>query len=366
MSTLEAEDRAAIRGALARLLSDQADESRLRKTMATDSGHDEELWRAIGDMGIVGLLIDPEFGGIGGTIADFESIMELAGAALVAPALLSTGAMAACLLAQSSDADLKGRLLGTIATGQTIAAVAVTGDGGRWTREDVAVSANDSRLHGHASFVVSGNVSTILLVAAKSAKGIAVYEVAPSAPGVSSVVLQTWDPTIRLSRFEFDDVQATQIVGLDWSSIERMLDVARVALAGEQAGACRQIFDITVDYLKTRVQFGRPIGGFQALKHMAADMLIEVESATSAARAAAEALATDDPAARTLISLASFACADAFQEVAETAVQMHGGIAFTWEHPAHLYLRRARANAQLFGSSTYHRDRYVTALEDAA
>ena len=150
------------------------------------------------------------------------------------------------------------------------------------------------------------------------------------------------------------------------AAIEHALNLARVALAGEQAGAARRIFDITVDYLKTRVQFGRPIGGFQAIKHMAADLLIEVESATSAARAAAQAIEDDASDRQVLVNLASFACADAFSEVAATAIQMHGGIAFTWEHPAHLYLRRARADAQLFGNSDLYRERYVAALENAA
>jgi len=144
-----------------------------------------------------------------------------------------------------------------------------------------------------------------------------------------------------------------------------MLDLARVALAGEQAGAARRVFDMTTEYIKTRVQFGRPVGGFQAIKHMAADLLLEVESATSVAQRAAQALAEESPQAQELINLAAFACADAFSQVAATSIQMHGGIAFTWEHPAHLYCRRARADAQLFGSPDFYRERYLSALEKA-
>jgi alkylation response protein AidB-like acyl-CoA dehydrogenase len=150
--------------------------------------------------------------------------------------------------------------------------------------------------------------------------------------------------------------------GAAWTAVERALDMARVALAGEQAGGARRVLEMTVDYAKTRVQFGRPIGGFQAIKHMAADLLLESESATSAARHAAQALADGAPDAGAAISLAAFACADAFVTVAAAGIQMHGGIAFTWAHPAHLYLRRARAGAQLFGAPAFYRERYLRQL----
>ena len=123
------------------------------------------------------------------------------------------------------------------------------------------------------------------------------------------------------------------------------------------------MLDFTIDYAKTRIQFGRPIGGFQAIKHMAADLLLESESATSAARNAARKLADGAPDAEAAVALAAFACADAFVTVAATSIQMHGGIAFTWDHPAHLYLKRARADAALFGDSNIHRERYLQALE---
>jgi alkylation response protein AidB-like acyl-CoA dehydrogenase len=135
-----------------------------------------------------------------------------------------------------------------------------------------------------------------------------------------------------------------------------------VALAGEQAGGARRCLEFTVDYAKNRIQFGRAIGSFQAVKHMAADLLLETESATSAARNAAARLAEGASDAPAAISLAAFACADAYVQTTATGVQMHGGIAFTWAHPAHLYLRRARAGAQLFGTSAVHRERYLTQL----
>ncbi len=370
MTPIGIEERAAIREGFARLLSAKASEADLRNVMASETGHDAGLWKAISDMGIVGLLIDPEYGGIGASIVEIETVMEEAGAVLLAGPLLASGVMAASLLAESTDAETKARWLPGIASGDIIATVAMTGDKGLWTLDDIAVQAREASdgwaLSGAANYVLSANVADALLVVARTGSGVRVFAVDPNAAGVLLVPLQGWDPTVRLSRITFENAPAVPLSGVDGASVERMLDLARVALAGEQAGACRRIFDMTVEYLRTRVQFGRPIGGFQALKHMAADLLIEVESATSAARAAAQALAAGSLDAPALVSLASFACADAFHQVAASSIQMHGGIAFTWEHSAHLYLRRARVDAQLFGPSSYHRDRYVSALEITA
>lgn len=370
MTMISAEERLAIRDGFSRLLSEKCSEADVRRTMVSDDGHDIGLWEAMAKMGITALLVPAEHGGIGAGPVEVETIMEEAGASLLSGPLMSSAVLAAGLLSQSDDNDTKARLLPGIASGERIATVAFTGDSGTWTPEGVTVVAepvgNGWHLKGTASFVTSANVADLLLVIARTPIGLGCFEITSKEAGVRTEALQTWDPTIRLSRITFDGAHASPISGIDDAAIERTLDLGRVALAGEQAGGARRIFDMTVDYLKMRVQFGRPIGGFQALKHMAADLLIEVESATSAARAAALALDGDAPDKNALVSLAAFACADAFSEVAATAIQMHGGIAFTWEHPAHLYLRRARADAQLFGQSDAYRERFVAAMEKAA
>ena len=338
--------------------------------MASEDGHDAHLWKAAVELGIAGLLVDAEYGGIGAGPIEIEIVMEEAGAALMPAPLLSSAVMATELVADSRDDAAKARLLPGFLSGATIATVAITGEKGLWTPEDVSVAATAHggiwRVSGIASYVLWAGIANVLLVVARSGAGLRVYEVDPKAQGVPIEPLKSWDRTLRLSRISFDAALATRIAGTDETTIARMLDVARVALAGEQAGAARKMFDMTVEYLKTRIQFGRPIGGFQALKHMAADLLLEVESATSAARQAARALAEGSPDKNVLVSLAAFACADAFAQVAATAIQMHGGIAFTWEHPAHLYLRRARADAQLLGASARYREDYVSALEKAS
>jgi alkylation response protein AidB-like acyl-CoA dehydrogenase len=369
MTTIDGDELAAIRDGFARLLAEKCTESDVRRNMDSDDGHDRALWQAMSEMGIPALAVPVEHGGIGAGPVEVAALMEEAGAALLAGPLLGSSVLATGLLVHANSED-QARLLPGLASGERLAAVAMTGDRGDWTLEGVSVRAeprgNIWELSGTASFVLSANVADFLLVIARTDDGLTCFEVAPNGRGVTLETLETWDRTIRLSRVTLDGADARPIGGIDDAALECTLDLARVALAGEQAGAARRIFEISVDYLKTRVQFGRPIGGFQALKHIAADLLIQVESATSAARAAAQALAAEGPDKEALVALASFACADAFHEVAATAIQLHGGIAFTWEHPAHLYLRRARADAQLFGQADMFRDRYVAALENAA
>jgi alkylation response protein AidB-like acyl-CoA dehydrogenase len=176
--------------------------------------------------------------------------------------------------------------------------------------------------------------------------------------------MPTFDHTLRLARIGFAGTQAHRLDATRpvWCAVRQALNLALVALAGEQAGGARRCLEFTVDYAKSRIQFGRAIGSFQAIKHMAADLLLETESAISAARNAASRLAEGAKDAEAAISLAAFACADAFTTTTAASIQMHGGIAFTWAHPAHLYLRRARADAQLFGTPAVHRERYLAQL----
>ena len=363
MTTLAADERAALREAVQKLLADRSSEADVRRTMETESGYDADLWRQLAEMGITGLIIDPEFGGAGAGPLELEAVMEEAGAALLCGPLLSSAVFAAGLLDASGDADAKARLLPGIASGECIATVAVTGgERASWTAEDVAVTANGDQLSGVSDYVMHANLANVMLVVAKTSDGLGVFEVDPKAAGVKITVQKTLDLTQRLAKVEFTNTAARRLVNTNWDAVETALNLTRIALAGEQAGAAERIFNITVEYINSRIQFGRPIGGFQAIKHMAADLLIEKESAISAARAAAQALADDATDKDAAISLAAFACADSFHKIAFDSIQMHGGIAYTWVCPAHLYLRRARADQQLFGNSNFYRERYVAQL----
>ena len=368
MATFTQEDRTALTDALRHLLGDHGTEAHVRRAMETPRGYDPTLWRRLAEMGVVGLVVDENHGGGGGGPVELERVMEEAGAALLCGPLLSSGVLAASLIQSLDDQDAKTRLLPAIADGARIATVALTGEAGGWTPETVSVSAEQGdggwTLSGVSSFVTHGQLADTLLVAARANGGIAVFEVDAGAAGMTVTALPAFDHTLRLARIAFGATPARALADgrPAWDAVERALDITRVALAGEQAGGARRVLEMTVDYAKARVQFGRPIGGFQAIKHMAADLLLESESAISAARHAAQAMADCAPDAAASISLAAFACADAFNAVAAASIQMHGGIAFTWAHPAHLYLRRARADAQLFGTPSFYRERYLRQL----
>jgi alkylation response protein AidB-like acyl-CoA dehydrogenase len=363
--TITAEDRTALTDSLRRLLTDLSAEADVRRAMETAEGYDPALWRALAEMGVVGLIVEENFGGVGAGPVELERVMEEAGAALLCSPLISSGVLAAALLQALGDEDAKTRLLPGVADGSTIATAALTGPKGGWTADDVAVHADaDGRLTGVAGFVTHGQIADVILTLAQTPEGLALFEVSPKAEGLSIKALPTFDHTLRLAELTFASTPARRLGGARpaWEAVEAALNLVNVALAGEEAGGARRGLDMAVDYAKTRAQFGRLIGSFQAIKHMAADLLLETESAISAARHAAQALADDAPDAPASIALAAFACADAFNQVAATNIQMHGGIAFTWAHPAHLYLRRARADAQLFGASAFHRERYLKQL----
>lgn len=369
MTTISAEERIAMRDSFARLLEQRADEEALRKAIDTDIGYDTALWQDMAEMGVLGLLIDPELGGIGGDAILLEMLMEEAGSRLLCSPFISTAVVASSLIGASTNEDVKSQMLSEIVAGQLTIALALTGSKGLWTSDGIDVTAQQNgdswQLNGNASFVMHAETAGGILAIAKVDNDIRVFLVAPNAPGVEISTLKTNDPTLRLSQITLSGAAGQLLEGVDDVAVNNAMNLARIALAGEQAGGVKRIFDITIDYLQTRYQFGRQIGSYQAMKHMAADMLVEVESATSAARNAATSHATASDDARTLVSLASFACADAYRDVTAQAIQMHGGIAYTWEHPAHLYWRRARTGLWLFGSSDHHRDQYLTQLEAA-
>ncbi|MFT4102361.1 MAG: acyl-CoA dehydrogenase family protein [Burkholderiaceae bacterium] len=340
------EERTALRDSVRRMFADRCAEKDVRRIMDTESGHDGELWRVIAGLGLTGLLVAEEHGGLGLGPVELELVMEEAGA-VVAPAPLISTAVASALL--------EGEYATALASGDSIAAVVPLG-ARDWTgRAQVRVA--DGRAQGTAEFVPDAQIADILVLAADD--GVHVVE----RSAVEVTPLPVFDRTRRMARVRFDG-PATRIG--DGSRVEHAQAIGLIALAGEQTGGARRILDMTVDYARERHQFGRAIGSFQAVKHMAADLLLEAESATSAARDAARQLADGSPTRHASIALAAFACADAFLRCAKDGIQMHGGIAFTWEHPAHLYLRRARSGVQLFGDSRHWRERYIQALETQA
>jgi alkylation response protein AidB-like acyl-CoA dehydrogenase len=238
----------------------------------------------------------------------------------------------------------------------------LTEDEGRWDEDGVALegrrSGGEWRLTGHKTYVLDGHTAQLVLVAARTASGLSLFAVEGDADGMTRTALPTLDQTRKLARLGLSGTPA-RLVGAEGGAgpaLSRTLDLAAIGLAAEQVGGTQRCLDMSVDYGKVRYQFGRPIGSFQAIKHKCADMLLQLESARSAAQYAAWAAAEDSPEVPVVASLAKSVCSEAYFHAAAENIQIHGGIGFTWEHDAHLYFKRAKSSQLFLGDTAYHRE----------
>jgi alkylation response protein AidB-like acyl-CoA dehydrogenase len=270
--------------------------------------------------------------------------------------------LATTTLLRCADEDARKRLLPGLASGELVGTLALTEDSARWDTAGVRLTARESNgswlLNGHKMFVLDGATADVVLTVARTGDGIGVFCVDGDATGLTRAPLPTMDPTRRQARLDYQDVPATRLRthGDGWDLVSQVLDRAAVALAAEQVGVASRALDMAVEYAKVRHQFGRPIGSFQAVKHLLADVLLEVESARAAAHYALLASENEDPELPAVASLAKAFCSDACVQATEENIQVHGGIGFTWEHPAHLCLKRAKTSQLLFGDPAYHRE----------
>ena len=358
------EEQQALRRAVAAFAADHSDEPTVRRLAETERGYDPATWRLLAEqVGVPGLLVPEHHGGGGGGPVELAVAAEELGKRLFCGPFLSSAVLATGLLAALDDGGENAALLAAMAGGDHVATVALDEGAGTWDPQAVATTAAEAgdgwTVTGTKRYVLDGaSAGTFLVVAS----GPRVLAVAADAPGVTVTPLRTLDRTRRQADVGFAAAPARLLAGDAAAALASMRDLAAVMLAAEQAGAARTVLDMAVSYAKQRYQFGRAIGSFQAVKHMCADLLVEVESAYSAAYYAAWALADGSADARESVALAAAFCADAFAKVAADNVQIHGGIGFTWEHPAHLYLRRARSGTALLGSPDAFREQYLTAV----
>ncbi|TML62804.1 MAG: acyl-CoA dehydrogenase [Actinobacteria bacterium] len=357
------EEQEELRRTVRSFLEDKSPSAEVRRLMETEEGFDPAVWRQMAEqLGLQGLAIPEEYGGSGFTYVELVVVLEEMGRALLCAPYFSTIALAANTILHSGDDAARKELLPGIASGETIATLAFTEDNGRWDAEGITMTATKSggayTLDGHKMFVLDGHTAGVIVVAARTGDGISLFQVAGDASGLGRTALQTMDQTRKQARLEFSGVPAKLIgaEGKGWDTLGRVLDLAAVALAAEQVGGAQKCLDMAVDYAKVRVQFGRPIGSFQAIKHKCADMLLEVESAKSAAYYAGWAAAELNDELPVVASLAKAYCSDAYFHAAAENIQIHGGIGFTWEHDAHLYFKRAKSSELLLGDPTYHRE----------
>ncbi len=352
-----------LRTAVRRFLAEKSPETEVRRLMDTTEGYDPAVWGQMADqLGLQSLTIPEEFGGSGFTYVELLVVLEEMGAALLCAPFFSSVALGANALLTSDDDDAKKSYLPAIASGETIATLAITEDNGRWDFGGIELAATQKGdgwvLDGHKMFVIDGHVADLIMVAARTGAGVTLFAVAGDAAGLTRTALPTMDQTRKQARLEFSGTPAT-LIGTEGGAepgLSKTLDLAAVALAAEQVGGAQHVLDASVEYAKTRIQFGRPIGSFQAIKHKCADMLLEVESAKSAAYYAAWAAAEDSDELPVVASLAKSYCSEAYFHAAAENIQIHGGIGFTWEHPAHLYFKRAKSSELLLGDPSYHRE----------
>lgn len=343
-----------LRGRVRARLEELSPSATVRRLMETEAGFDRSTWP---DLGLVALHLPTSVGGGGLGWVELAVVLEEAGRVLLGEPLLSTAVAASVLL--GSDGDLLADVLGGIAAGRTIATLAVAEDAGRWDAAGVRTRATRSadggwRLDGAKSYVVDGCAADVLVVAARAddTAHVGLFLVDADAPGASRSPLATVDLTRKQAKVTLSAVPAVALPG----SLSSAMELAAVALAAEQVGGAEACLDRAVAYAKARVQFGRPIGSFQAVKHLCAEMLLDLESARVAAFDAATAASRRGPDLPAAAAAAKACCSDAYVRIAADSLHVRGGRGFTWDDDAHLYFRRARSSALLFGDANTHRE----------
>jgi alkylation response protein AidB-like acyl-CoA dehydrogenase len=355
-----------LRQSVRRFLAAKSPSTAVRALMADETGFDEAVWKQMASqLGLTGIAIPERFGGLGFSFVELAIVLEEMGRALLVAPYFSSAVLAAYAILDSGDEAACAELLPGIADGSRLAALASTEDNGGWDLDGIelpAVHDGDGwSLTGAKSYVVDGHIADLLLVAARTPAGLSLFAVAATAPGVARTSLPTLDQTRKLARVVFDRTPA-RLVGTDGgahASLKRTLDKAALALAAEQVGGAQRALDMAVEYAKVRQQFDRPIGSFQAIKHKASEMMLRIESARAAAYFGAWAVADDSDETPVVASLAKAYCSEAFFFAAAENIQIHGGIGFTWDHDAHLYLKRAKSSQLFLGDGTLHRERLL-------
>jgi alkylation response protein AidB-like acyl-CoA dehydrogenase len=357
-------------GASARsLLGELANESEVRRLMATDDGVDSDGWLRLHDLGLLGLVVPERYGGLGGNLADLGVVLEQMGRCVYPGPYFATTVLAVQALLNAGDEGAAAEYLGRIAAGTTVATVALTEESGHW--DEVSIQLGAARtgdgwvLDGIKTYVPDGARADLVIVAARTQSGVSLFAVAGGAEGLTRELLPTMDQTRKQARLVFESTPARLIgsEGAAWPGLERMLAVAAVAQAAEQVGGAEAVLELVVEHAQTREQFGKPIGSFQAVQHKCADMVVDIEAARSAAYYGLRALDEGAPDASVAASLAKLFCSAMYRRVTNEAVQILGGIGLTWEHRIHLYLKRARSSEVLFGTPAEHRERIAQLIE---
>jgi alkylation response protein AidB-like acyl-CoA dehydrogenase len=362
------EEQEMLRASARGLLDKECPPAAVRRLMEDERGHDPAVWKKMAGLGWTGLTIPEEFGGAGLTYVDLALVMEEMGRALLPSPFIWTAMAAEAIRRAGSDAQ-KRAILPKIAAGETIAAIAWMEPPGGWDAAGIKAAAQKNsdgfRLDGVKLFVNDAHLADLLIVAARSGgageDGVTLFALDARRAGIEIAPLKTMDQTRKLSEVRLNGVRAGAdevigTVGGGWKTLRETIDRGKVMIAAEMMGGAQKALEMSVEYAKVRVQFGRPIGSFQAVQHKCANMMVDVESAKSAVYYAAWAVSNEVAEAALAAALAKAAASDAYRKVTADAIQVHGGIGFTWDHDLHLYFKRAKSSEFTFGDAAWNRE----------
>jgi alkylation response protein AidB-like acyl-CoA dehydrogenase len=332
----------------------------VRKAMETDTAYDAALWTKLAEQGFTGIITPEEYGGMGLGKVELVLLMEEAGYALLPGPFFSTVALAGAVIDACASPEQKKKYLERIAAGQARATAALVEAAGSWDTASLKISTAGNKLNGTKLFVTDAAAADFIVVIA----GDGVFIVDAKAPGLHVAAMKGMDLARKIYSVEFKNTPAERLGNA--SGLSGALDVATTALCAEMTGGMQRVLELTVGYAKTRKQFGKPIGIFQAVQHLCADMYLETESSRSATYYAAWALEENMPDAVAAVSVAKMYASDASRNVGNRGIQVHGGMGFTWENDIHLYYRRAKASETMLGDATFHRERIARLVIDSA
>ena len=361
-----------------RFMDDKSPRSEVRKLMDSEQGYDPTVWQQLSEeLGLPGIHIPEAYGGQGFGFVELCIVLEEMGRALFCAPYFSATALAATTIIHAGTEAQKLALLPGIASGQTLATLALSEANQDWLPANTELSATPAAdnylLNGEKSYVLDGHIADLLIVVARTPgstgdQGLSLFTVPNDSPGLEHRLLKSLDPTRKLAHIEFKQIPATLLGELNTAgdTLPHILDLAAVALASEMVGGAQMMLQSALDYAQLRMQFGRLIGSFQAIKHKCADILLDVELAKSTVYYAAAAAAEQTSDLPAVASLSKAYAADTYMKSAAECLQIHGGIGFTWENDTHLYFKRAKSSEVFLGDPNYHRDQLVLRWENQA
>ncbi len=361
-----------------KFLENECPSTFVRKMMDEPAGSTTELWQKLAEQGWLGLIYPEAYGGAGLGFVDLIILMEEMGRVVLPGPYFSTVLLGGLAILEAGSERQKKEWLTKIASGEAKVTLAWTEPNARWDARGITLSARAPAggvvLSGTKLFVQDAHTADAMIVAARTAdgrnpeEGVSLFLVPGTAQGLEAKLLPTMDQTRKLCEVILNDVtvEPAALVGEwdnGWAPLSRVIDRATVALCAEMCGGAQKVLEVSTEYAKIRVAFGKPIGSYQGIKHKLADMLVDVENAKSITYYAAWAVDEEMAEAPLAVAMAKAYVSDAYRKVAAAGIQIHGGIGFTWEHDMHLYFKRAKGSEFTFGDATYHRERVAQLIQ---